>query len=291
MLYLKTLESMRNQKGQFVKGRKETTAEKEKRIKKFTESWVKRKDFIRDIKHPKIYNCWRSFMFTLKGKTIGCSEEWEDYRTFYNDVIDTYKDGFVFTRINKSEPFSRNNFVWLDKEIAYNTKDNTILLTYKNDTKTLKEWSIEYNVTLAGIRLRYHNHKDYTPEEIIFGKKKVKHRSFKSATELEYQKVRDKASKMCSAYKFKDKRKRYEYDLNIEWLIKNILYQRCIYCHSDIHVGCDRVDNNKGHTKDNVVPCCFICNTVRGNYFTFEEMKVLGKEISKLNESRNINGY
>lgn len=28
--------------------------------------------------------------------------------------------------------------------------------------------------------------------------------------------------------------------------------------------GLDRVDNTKGHTLDNVVPCCFICNRMKG---------------------------
>lgn len=29
--------------------------------------------------------------------------------------------------------------------------------------------------------------------------------------------------------------------------------------------GLDRIDNNRGHTLDNVVPCCWSCNNLRGN--------------------------
>jgi 5-methylcytosine-specific restriction endonuclease McrA len=29
--------------------------------------------------------------------------------------------------------------------------------------------------------------------------------------------------------------------------------------------GLDRIDNNKGHTLDNVVPCCWECNKLRGS--------------------------
>lgn len=47
-----------------------------------------------------------------------------------------------------------------------------------------------------------------------------------------------------------------------------------------------RKDNFKGHTYDNVVPCCYICNCARNNNFSFEEMKLLGKTIKKIIENR-----
>jgi len=278
---------MRNNKGQFEKGRQETFEEKEVRIKSLVKSWKNREDYIGDIKNPKVYNCWRSFMFTLKGKKIGCSEEWRDYRTFYQDVIDSYEENLVFSRIDKSKPFSKENFIWLDKDVAANIKDNTIKLEYKGETKTLKEWAIQFRLSVNGIKLRYHRHKDYSTEEILFGRKKVSKRALISASDLEKQKLRDKASKMCSSYKIKDKKKRFDFDLNIEWLIENILFKKCIYCGAKEFVGCDRIDNNKGHTKDNVVPCCVTCNTVRGNNFTFEEMKILGETISKIKNKHN----
>lgn len=52
------------------------------------------------------------------------------------------------------------------------------------------------------------------------------------------------------------------------------------------NIGCDRIDNNKGHSIDNVVPCCNICNTVRGNNFTVDEMKLLGSLIKKIINNR-----
>ena len=32
-----------------------------------------------------------------------------------------------------------------------------------------------------------------------------------------------------------------------------------------IYNGIDRIDNNKGYTMDNVVPCCEICNNAKKN--------------------------
>ncbi len=113
-------------------------------------------------------------MFTLKGIKIGCNEEWRDYRTFYKDVIDTCEENLVFSRIDKSKPFSRNNFIWLDKDVAANIKDNTIRLEYKGEIKTLKEWAIQFRLSVNGIKLRYYLQKEYSSEEILFGRKKIK---------------------------------------------------------------------------------------------------------------------
>jgi hypothetical protein len=62
--------------------------------------------------------------------------------------------------------------------------------------------------------------------------------------------------------------------------IKELIFQKCYYCdhpgtnvykvdrkngkykgiHKIIHNGIDRIDNSRGHYKDNVVPCCINCN-------------------------------
>ena len=57
---------------------------------------------------------------------------------------------------------------------------------------------------------------------------------------------------------------------------------------SDYIPSIDRLDNSKGHTKDNVVPCCIECNTARSDNFTFEEMKVIGKSIRKIKKDRKL---
>lgn len=37
----------------------------------------------------------------------------------------------------------------------------------------------------------------------------------------------------------------------------------CFYCNCKRCLGIDRVDNNKGYTVQNCVPCCGICNTMK----------------------------
>ena len=48
--------------------------------------------------------------------------------------------------------------------------------------------------------------------------------------------------------------------------------------------GLDRKNNNKGYTKDNVVPCCSSCNFLKGNR-NYEEFLARVFKISKYIES------
>lgn len=61
-------------------------------------------------------------------------------------------------------------------------------------------------------------------------------------------------------------------DYDAKWIVENIFTQKCIYCGKTdwMELGCDRIDNSKPHTKDNVVPCCMKCNAERGTML-FEE--------------------
>ena len=110
------------------------------------ESWKSRKDYIGDIraKHPRIYNSWRSIMFTQKGKKAGISEEWKNFRTFYNDVVLSYQDGKVFRRLDATKPFSKDNFIWVTNEEAMLLKSNLITITYNNKTATSQSITVPF---------------------------------------------------------------------------------------------------------------------------------------------------
>ena len=55
-------------------------------------------------------------------------------------------------------------------------------------------------------------------------------------------------------------------DFDAKWIVDNIYSKTCTHCgESDWHkLGCNRLDNTKPHTKDNVEPCCQHCNCVLG---------------------------
>ena len=107
----------RNELGQFVQGRQETAEEKIKRIKAAQEAWKSRKDYIGDIREecPKIYNSWRAIKFTEKGKKVGNSEEWDNFRNFYNDIRPTYAEGLSLHRKDTTKQWSKDNFMWINQ--------------------------------------------------------------------------------------------------------------------------------------------------------------------------------
>ena len=62
-----------------------------------------------------------------------------------------------------------------------------------------------------------------------------------------------------------DHRAGRETDLDRDF-IAGAITQECSYCgETEIRMTLDRIDNDKGHTKDNVVPACIRCNYTRKN--------------------------
>ena len=99
----------------------------------------------------------------------------------------------------------------------------------------------------------------------------------------------EKSRKMKDRYKHYDKKRfAIDNDLTAEWISENILGKKCEYCGEDNwdKLGCDRIDNSKPHTKDNVICACVRCNRLRGDQFTVDEMKEIGEVIKKI-ERRN----
>lgn len=279
----------RDSLGRYQKGRKVTLEENKKRAEAMKRFYEERGSLAKiKRENPRVFNSWRALLYTEKGKKAGCSEAWKDFKTFYDDVITSYKPGLIFHRLDTSLPFSKDNFMWVTPDQAAEMNDhNVIHINYDNKNLTLKEASIIYNQPLNAIKLRYHKHKnEYTPEEIIFGRK-IKRGSKTPKNAENEAEERIKASKLISAYKCKDKKHGHEIcDIDIDWMINNIMHKPCVYCGDTHLVGCDRIDNTKGHLKTNVVPCCCICNRARCNSFSYEEMLVLGKTIKQIKSNR-----
>lgn len=87
---------------------------------------------------------------------------------------------------------------------------------------------------------------------------------------LNYQKHKEwlntpngRASTLLSAYNAKDRKyNRGKGDLTAKWIVDNIFSQPCVHCGKTGWniIGCNRLDNSKPHTMDNVEPCCKECN-------------------------------
>jgi hypothetical protein len=120
--------------------------------------------------------------------------------------------------------------------------------------------------------------------DIYYNNKKEYHRQRAKSI---YNANRERS--LIKDYTKTDKMKNLNCDLTIEWMKENITSKSCIYCGETNQIGCDRIDNNKGHTKDNVVPCCTTCNMAKGNRFSSKEMiDFIGPAIRSAIESRNL---
>lgn len=67
----------------------------------------------------------------------------------------------------------------------------------------------------------------------------------------------------------------------------SLITKPCFYCDTvEYPRGLDRIDNSRGHTSDNVLPCCAACNFARGDRLTVDEMKKVGAVIKKIYAER-----
>lgn len=241
-------------------------------------AWKSRKDYKGyDRSKGSSFNSWRAIVNTHRGKIVGYPKEWRDYNVFMSEVQGTWAKGKICRRYDTTKPYSKENCFWDDKGTESLWKLNK--LAYNGEEKTLLEWCKIYNLNYNGVKARYYRKEKYkTPKEILFGKQ----REIKPRNRLKREKS---IVRRVQAYRLRDKQKGLKNDLELNW-VREFVKQPCIYCGDTEDIGLDRIDNTKGHTKDNVVPCCYACNTTRGNNFSFEEMKILGKTIKEIKKCR-----
>lgn len=99
-------------------------------------------------------------------------------------------------------------------------------------------------------------------------------------------------------YKNNCKRKNIYWDLDIVFF-REMTSQSCIYCGKKPsnkrdhyrYSGLDRKDNTKGYIKNNVVPCCKECNSIKGNNLTHEEMLAVGKALVSFRNKNTLHKW
>jgi hypothetical protein len=242
-------------------------------------SWVNRESFRGyDRSKGSSYNSWRAIVYTTKGKAIGFPQEWMEYDVFMCEVQGEWSLGKIAKRLDTTKPHSRENTHWDDK--GTENLGKLVRFEYDGRTQTLLEWSAELNLSYQGVRQRYFKGKDYTPEEVLFGKERK--------TKCKHEKSNEvRTLRMLGAYKLSDKQKGFSCDITIEYM-RDLIKCGCTYCGDMSRVGLDRIDNSKGHTMDNVVPACYECNVARNNNFSYEEMLIIGKTIKTIKEARIV---
>jgi hypothetical protein len=77
------------------------------------------------------------------------------------------------------------------------------------------------------------------------------------------KKYQHRINRIISTYKKNAKSRKREYKLKDE-IFHRYWQANCFYCGDKLEtIGLDRIDNTKGYTEDNIVPCCTICNRMR----------------------------
>lgn len=106
-------------------------------------------------------------------------------------------------------------------------------------------------------------------------------------THREQERERQKTPKRrYDAAKGRAKYKNKAFSLTYEQYAALIILP-CHYCDGKLGMvttstGLDRIDNSKGYSIDNVLPCCTSCNRTRGDRFTVDETLKIIQLILKL---------
>lgn len=151
----------------------------------------------------------------------------------------------------------------LEKQKQYYEKNKEKKSAYqKKYWEENKERHKERNRRL-GIKNYYENQEKYKEYQRKYYAENKEEINEKAHNKL-YSNQLYRAYTLLKEYNDADKEKcRGEGDLTAEWIVTNIFTQACPHCgESDwTKIGCNRLDNSKPHTMDNVEPCCKKCNS------------------------------
>lgn len=145
----------------------------------------------------------------------------------------------------------------------YWTKNKEILRERYKEKR--KQWREEHKEEVKAYREAYKEKR----KARYYQKKKEYYENHKEEIEQRKKEKAEHSAKMLRAhnlvtrYRQSDKyHNRGNCTLTGKWVYENIFSKPCYYCGETdwLKLGCDRIDNTKPHTPDNVVPCCHSCN-------------------------------
>jgi len=99
----------------------------------------------------------------------------------------------------------------------------------------------------------------------LYSPEKKAERKIKQAAWGAADRASNPAKYVLGDCKKSDKKKGRENDLTLEF-VQSSMKDGCRYCgEHELRMTLDRIDNSKGHLRDNVIPACLRCNYARGN--------------------------
>lgn len=176
------------------------------------------------------------------------------------------------------------------KSISVKTKTGKNYLSIENWNGLCVKCSISSDI--KEYQLRNHDYICRTCNQIKLKLDYLKNKAITKSRSIKQfkDKTKDSRRNQLATYRSRDKIRYNEIcDYSFDDFVK-ILSNPCFYCKIDDACGLDRIDNSKGHVKNNTVPCCYHCNTARMDNFSFEEMKELGLAIREIKLARRKSG-
>lgn len=114
----------------------------------------------------KLYNTWKGMRQRCNnknnpayknygGRGITICAEWNNFKNFYDWAMNNgYQKGLSIDRIDNNKGYNPNNCRFTDQTTQSNNRRNNKIFTYKEQTHTLAEWAIFYNMNYWALRSR-----------------------------------------------------------------------------------------------------------------------------------------
>jgi hypothetical protein len=123
------------------------------------------------MSYTRVYKTWQGIRSRCKyksdkhykhygGKGIRVCDEWQDFEVFYQwALLSGYSDSLTIDRIDVNGNYEPSNCRWIDRKAQANNRTNNRIITYRNESHTLSEWSeiLDINYSTLSARLnKYH---------------------------------------------------------------------------------------------------------------------------------------
>jgi len=92
------------------------------------------------------------------GRDIKICSQWNNFETFLEDMIPTYKKGLQIERIDNNDGYFPKNCKWVTPIGQANNKRNNHMVTCGGETKTLAQWAKELEIPYSTLICRINKH-------------------------------------------------------------------------------------------------------------------------------------
>ncbi len=145
-----------------------------------------------DSNNARLYRIWKNMKSRCScksvsqykdygGRGISVCEEWKHNYTVFKQwsIANGYRDDLTIDRINNDGDYCPENCRWVSRSEQNLNKRNRCLLTYRNKTQTITEWSMELGIPIETLRDRIFRYK-WSVERAFETKVKTYHRKAKN---------------------------------------------------------------------------------------------------------------